>query len=81
MEADGSYTPPTKWIKSQRLHAPHWWPSEPANGSASGAAGFNGKNPFLKGSPDWNLTDQGKIFRENSTRAQALAAAGVTLKI
>src|SRR5690349_11234354 len=80
MQVDGSYTPPEAWIKSQRPHSPHWFAD--SGGGAQGPLGSNGatgsKNPWLKES--WNMTEQGKIFRENPARAKQLAAAvGVKL--
>lgn len=51
------------------------------SGSKGGrTADYTGPNPFAKGSKDWNLTEQAKIYTENPQLAQQLkdaaAAAG-----
>ncbi|MCI1750919.1 MAG: phage scaffolding protein [Megasphaera cerevisiae] len=51
-------------------------PAYSPNGGGDGSA----KNPFAKDS--FNLTEQGRLYRENPEQAQAMAAeAGVTLSI
>lgn len=66
------------WIASQQPAKPHWWPrSESAGGNGSGN-GFSGKNPWK--SDSLNLSEQGKLFKENPELAKSLAKeAGVDL--
>ncbi len=48
------------------------------NYNPAGGTGGNGANPFAK--ETFNLTEQGKLFKENPEQARALAAvAGVTI--
>ncbi|QQP94057.1 hypothetical protein IGS68_35185 (plasmid) [Skermanella sp. TT6] len=73
----GDTMTPALAIKEQKETADHLYvkPAGASNGSSAGT-----KNPFVKGSPDWNLTEQGRLERENPDLARQLAAeAGVTL--
>ena len=80
--ADGaSPLTPKEWINGHvRDTAPHFF-DMPTGGGALGSNGAAGsKNPWLKES--WNMTEQGKVFREKPALAKQLAAAaGVNLDI
>jgi len=80
--ADGaSPLTPKEWINGHvRDTAPHFF-DMPTGGGALGSNGATGsKNPWLKES--WNMTEQGKIFREKPALAkQMAAAAGVNLDV
>lgn len=65
-------------LKPMREASPHLFKSE--GGGYNPARGGNppAKNPFAKDT--WNMTEQGKLFRENPEQARQLAAAaGVKL--
>jgi hypothetical protein len=71
--ATGNYTTPSRWLASLAQEAPHLF--APATGNTDAGV----KNPFEKTS--WNLTAQGKLYRENPALAKQLAAqAGVQLE-
>lgn len=67
---------PTVWLTELRNKKPHWWgPSE--GGGATGSAGKSGgTNPWSH--DGWNMTEQGKIYKENPTRAAQLAKSAGT---
>lgn len=70
---------PDVWFTEMQAKRPHWWPESHGGGATGGKAG-NGaaSNPFSNKS--WNMTEQGKIARENPTKAQQLAQlAGTTV--
>jgi len=70
---------PKDWLTDLQTKRPHWW-GESSGGGAGGqrGAGGSGKNPWT--AENWNLTEQGKINRENPQRAETLAkAAGTTV--
>ncbi len=61
---------------------PHWFPGSQgagANGGKNVPAGLNGKNPWSR--ENWNLTERGKIIREQGTEKaeQYAKAAGSEL--
>ncbi len=64
------------WLQDLQTKRAHWWgPTEGggAGGSGRGNGGGGGSNPW-KGE-SWNMTEQGKIWRENPARADQLARA------
>lgn len=66
------------WLTDMQSKKAHWWPSSNGGGAGGGPRGGlpNGKNPWS--GKDWNLTEQGKIFKENPERAKQFAGlAGV----
>lgn len=68
------------WLSDMQPKRPHWWPtSQGGGGKGSGKGnGFSGANPFTK--EGWNMTEQGRVLRENPARAEQLArAAGTTV--
>lgn len=67
------------WLSEMQSKRPHWWgPSQGggAGGNRSGNGG--GSNPWTAAS--WNMTEQGRVLRENPQRAEQLAkSAGTTI--
>lgn len=68
------------WLSDQREKKPHWFPGNVGGGSGGGRGG-NGSGAGNPWSHDgWNLTEQGKILREDRAKAERMAAMhGVTL--
>jgi len=68
-------------VKPLKESSPHLFKTEPgADYKPAGGGTPPAKNPFAKDS--FNLTEQGKLLRENPVQAQALAAAaGVTINV
>lgn len=70
---------PTVWFAEMQDKRPHWWgPTQ--GGGAGGSRGNTGltANPWTD--DNWNMTEQGKLYRENPTRATQLAKiAGTTI--
>lgn len=68
-------------VKPLKESSPHLFKLEPgAIYNPAGGGTPSAKNPFAKDS--FNLTEQGKLLRENPAQAQALAAAaGVTINV
>lgn len=72
------YTPgiePDVWLSEIQPKKEHWWP-ESEGGNAKGAKGnngFAGMNPWT--AKNWNITEQGKLVRENAEKAKQLATA------
>lgn len=68
------------WLSEMQQRKPHWW-GDTKGGGAQGNRGGNGatgNNPFAHDT--WNVTEQGRIVRENATRAEQLAkSAGTTV--
>lgn len=68
-------------VKPLKESSPHLFKAEPgADYKPAGGGNPAAKNPFAKDS--FNLTEQGKLLRENPAQAQVLAAAaGVTINV
>lgn len=63
-----------KWVEGLTKSAPHLFEeSRGAGAPGSGTGGVNGPNPFSQ--KTFNLTEQGRIMRENPALAQRLKAA------
>lgn len=65
------------WLTDMQAKRPHWWgPSQGggAGGNRGGGAGVT--NPWSKDS--WNLTEQGRVYKENVGKAEQLAKAAGT---
>lgn len=80
--ADGaSPLTPKEWINGHvRDTAPHFFDMPTGGGALGSSGGAAAKNPWLKES--WNMTEQGKVYREKPALAKQLAAAaGVNLDI
>lgn len=72
MSKDGkSALGPAEWLDSMKEIADHWWESSTGGGTQPGrAGGERTKNPWKKDS--FNLTEQGRIFKENPDLAARL---------
>lgn len=70
---------PNSWLQDMQAKRPHWWPPSQGGGAGgSGGVGSDGPNPWRK--DQWNMTEQGRIYRENPERAAQLAKmAGTTI--
>lgn len=68
----------TVWLTEVKNTRPHWWPESQGVGAKGGQGGAGGNNPFT--ADGWNMTEQGKLVRENPGRAAQMAkAAGTTV--
>jgi hypothetical protein len=70
------------WLADMQAKRPHWWPTSQGAGAGGGGrqipGGGTGGNPFTAES--WNMTEQGRLFKENPQRAHDMAkAAGTTV--
>jgi len=61
------------WLGDLQTKRPHWWGTSSGGGSGNGMGGSKGPNPWS--ADGWNLTEQGRIYKENPTRAKTLADA------
>lgn len=69
---------PTVWLTETKERRPHWWPESQGAGARGGSGSGGVNNPFT--AENWNMTEQGKLVRENPERASQLAkAAGTTV--
>lgn len=70
---------PTVYLTEMQQKRPHWWPQSQGGGASGGGnTGGGGSNPFS--ADGWNMTEQGRILRENPGRAEQLAkSAGTTV--
>ena len=67
---------PTVWLTEMQQKRPHWWPQSQGGGGSGGSGGSG--NPWS--SSAWNMSEQGRVYRENPARAQQLAiSAGTTI--
>lgn len=67
------------WFSEIKQSRPHWWPESQGAGANGGKGpGAGAANPFSK--DGWNLTEQGKLVREDRAKAEQLAkSAGTTI--
>lgn len=71
---------PAVWFTDLQAKRPHWWGPSSGGGAGGGNrnGGGGGANPWTH--EGWNMTEQGRILKENRTRAEQLAkAAGTTI--
>lgn len=70
---------PVVWLTDLQSKRPHWWgPSQGGGASGNRGGGGGGSNPWTADA--WNMTEQGKLMRENPTRAEQMAkSAGTTI--
>lgn len=67
---------PAVWLSEVQAKKPHWW-APSSGGGARGSGGNNsGSNPFSH--DGWNMTEQGKLYKENPTRAAEMAKSAGT---
>ena len=73
-EQDGAGLSAKDWLADMKQKKPHWWGTSSGGGASGNRGGLgSGSNPWAKGS--WNLTEQGRIYREDPARAESLAKA------
>lgn len=69
---------PEDWLKDQQSVRTHWWPGTQGGGGRPGEGGGGAANPWKHDT--WNMTEQGRIYTANPTRAEQLAKqAGTTV--
>lgn len=65
------------WLSDMQDKRSHWWPQSQGGGATgSGQGGGYANNPFS--ADHWNLTEQGKLLRENPEKANQMATAAGT---
>lgn len=70
---------PEVWLNEMQNKRPHWWgPSQ--GGGAGGSGNRNGGNYTANpwSADGWNMTEQGRIYRENPTKADQMAKSAGT---
>lgn len=67
------------WLTEVREKRAHWWPASEGGGAGGGnATNGGGVNPFTNAG--WNMTEQGRIYKENPAKAENMAkSAGTTV--
>ena len=71
---------PDVWLSDMQKARPHWWPASSGGGARGGSGnGSGGANPFS--ADGWNLTEQGRVIREQGAEraAQLARVAGTTV--
>lgn len=69
---------PVVWLTEVQTKRPHWWGTSIGGGSRGSGGTSGANNPFT--AENWNLTEQGRIYKENPTRAAEMAkSAGTTI--
>ena len=64
---------PNMWLSDQQEKKPYWW-GETVGGGAQGSGAFKGvNNPWS--AQHWNMTEQGKLYMANPTKAAQMAKA------
>ena len=68
---------PEVWLTELQPKRPHWWGSSIGGGGKPGTGG-GGVNPFTH--ENWNMTEQGRMIKENRAKAEQMAkSAGTTI--
>lgn len=66
------------WLTEQQKARPHWFPTSQGANAQGGKGGGGQNNPFT--ADNWNLTEQGKMVREDPQLAAQMAKqAGTTV--
>lgn len=69
--------PAEDWLKDMQSKRPHWWGPSVGGGAGGNKGGGSGMtNPWS--ADNWNMTEQGRLYKENPTRATQLAQAAGT---
>ena len=67
---------PKMWLSDQQQKREYWW-GETLGGGAQGSGAFKGvANPWS--ATNWNMTEQGKLYKANPTKAAQMAKAAGT---
>ena len=65
------------WLTEMQAKKTHWWgPSQGGGAGGNRTGGAGGLNPWS--AEGWNMTEQGRILRENRSRAEQLAKSAGT---
>lgn len=64
------------WLTEVRERRAHWWPLSEGGGAGGGNNGGTTTNPWSK--TGWNMTEQGRILKENRSKAENLARSAGT---
>lgn len=64
---------PDVWLSGLRNNKVHWFKESSGGGAGGGGGGGGTANPWTKA--NWNLTEQGKLVRENAEKAAQFAKA------
>jgi len=65
------------WLTEIQNARPHWWVGSQGGGAGGNRGGASGAtNPWTH--EGWNLTEQGRIYREDPAKAQQMAASAGT---
>lgn len=65
------------WLTEVKQTRPHWWPESQGVGARGGDGGNGtGANPFTK--DGWNLTEQGKLIKQDRSKAEQMAKSAGT---
>jgi hypothetical protein len=70
---------PEAWLTDLQTKRAHWWGPSSGGGAGGNRGGVDtSNNPFSH--EHWNMTEQGKLVRENRAKAEQLAKlAGTTI--
>lgn len=64
------------WLSENKSLRPHWWPADNGMNAGGGKGGSPSDNPFKTG----NMTEQGRLYKENPDLARQMAKqAGVVI--
>lgn len=64
------------WLTEMQQKKAHWWGPSVGGGANGGSKKSFSSNPWSK--DGWNMTEQGRIFRENPQRAHQMAKSAGT---
>lgn len=67
---------PSVWLQEIQARRPHWWAPSQGGGGTGGGGNTFGNNPWSN--EHWNMTEQGKMLRENPTKAEQMAKSAGT---
>lgn len=64
------------WLEDLKASAPHFWPASHGGGANGSLGGSGGVNPWS--AAGWNMTEQGRIYNNDPSKAESLAKAAGT---
>jgi len=71
---DGKPLTPELFVAGLREKYPHYWPESQSGGARGGSGTANTPNPFMKGTKDYNVTEQARLRKSDPALAEKLAA-------